>query len=214
MRARRRSVEKKVTYVAEHYFTSRPRAASRPGEIEAELRGIPFTLTTDAAVFSGGRVDKGTRLLIDALPLPATGDALDLGCGYGPIGLAIAAVSPDVTVSLVDINERATALAASNARRHGLANVRVYTGNGFEPVEGERFALIASNPPIRAGKRVIYPWVERAYEHLLSDGQLFVVVRTRQGAKSLARKIEEVFGRCDEMSKGSGYRVLAATRTT
>lgn len=198
--------------MAEHYFTSRPRAASRPGEIEAELRGVPFTLTTDAAVFSGGKVDKGTRLLIDALPLPATGDALDLGCGYGPIGLVIAALSPDVTVSLVDINERATALAEANARRHGLANVRVRTGNGFDPVGEEQFALIASNPPIRAGKRVIYPWMERAYEHLLPEGRLFIVARTRQGAKSLAQKIEEVFGSCDEISKGSGYRVLAATR--
>lgn len=197
----------------DHYFTPRPQAPSRPGEVEAILRDKPFVFATDAAVFSRGKVDKGTRLLIDALPLPADGDALDLGCGYGPIGLVIAALSPEAHVWLVDVNERAAALAEANARRNRVPNVTVRTGNGFDAVPGQRFALIASNPPIRAGKAVIYPWVERAYEHLVPEGRVLFVVRTNQGAQSLARKIEEVFDRCDEVAKGAGYRVLSGIRS-
>lgn len=198
--------------MAEHYYTARPKAASRPEETEATLRGVRLHFVTDAAVFSRGKVDKGTKLLIDHLPLPATGDVLDLGCGYGPIGLVAAALSPEARVWLVDVNERATALARANAKRNGIANVEVLSGDGFAPVAGKTFSLIASNPPIRAGKAVIYPWVEQALEHLAPGGQLFVVARTSHGAKSLARKIEEVFGACEEVGKGSGYRVLAGRR--
>lgn len=198
--------------VSEHYFTPQPGAASRPKKITDTLRGVDFTFATDAAVFSKDKVDKGTRLLIEQLPLPAAGDVLDLGCGYGPVGLAAAACSPHVHVLLVDVNERAVRLAAANAHRNGLTNVTVRAGDGFAAVGAERFELIASNPPIRAGKGVIYPWVEQAYEHLLPGGQLLLVARTNQGAKSLARKVADVFGRCDEAAKGAGYRVLRASR--
>lgn len=196
----------------DHYFTPRPGAPSDPSPITAQLRGRSFVFTTDAGVFSKGRVDKGTRLLIDALPLPVEGEGLDLGCGYGPVGLVMAALSPAASVWLVDVNERAVALATTNAIANGLTNVTAVAGDGFVPVHGRRFQLIASNPPIRAGKAVVYPWVEQAYDHLTPGGQLLMVVRTKQGAKSLARKIEEVFGHCAEVSKGAGYRVLAGVR--
>lgn len=198
--------------VAEHYFTPRPDAPTRPREVTDTLRGIRFTFATDAAVFSRGKVDKGTRLLIDQLPVPVVGKALDLGCGYGPIGLTVAACSPDAHVLLVDINERAVSLAARNAKRNGITNVTVRAGDGFAAAGDDRFALIASNPPIRAGKRVIYPWVEQAYEHLLPGGLLMVVARTNQGAQSLARKVQDVFGHCEEAAKGAGYRVLTASK--
>lgn len=199
--------------MAEHYYTSRPQAASRPLEAKATLRGVEFTFITDAAVFSRGKVDRGTRLLIDHLPLPASGDALDLGCGYGPVGLVIARLSPAARVWLVDVNERAATLAKANARRNGIDNVEVLSGDGFAPVSDKQFSLIASNPPIRAGKAVIYPWVEQAAERLTPGGRLFLVARTSQGAKSLGRKIEEVFGTCEEVGKGAGYRVLAGRRS-
>src|SRR5690625_4947250 len=106
--------------MTEHYYTPRPTAPSRPGEVTASLRGLSLSFTTDAAVFSKGKVDKGTRLLIERLPLPVVDDALDLGCGYGPVGLVVAALSPEARVWLVDVNERAVALAATNARRNRL----------------------------------------------------------------------------------------------
>lgn len=198
--------------MSEHYYTARPTAPSRPEEVTASLRGLSLSFVTDAAVFSRGKVDKGTRLLIERLPLPVDGDALDLGCGYGPVGLVIAGLSPKARVWLIDVNERAVALAAANARRNGIDNVTVQAGDGFAPVEGRQFRLIASNPPIRAGKEVIYPWVEQAYDHLVPGGRVVFVIRTSHGAKSLARKIEEVFGRSDELGKGSGFRVLSGVK--
>ncbi|OUM99303.1 MAG: hypothetical protein BAA04_04065 [Firmicutes bacterium ZCTH02-B6] len=196
----------------EHYFTERPRAEHRPLEIRENLFGRPFMFVTDAAVFSRRRLDPGTRLLIEHLPLPVTGNALDLGCGYGPVGIVIASLSPEARVWMVDINERAVELAKRNAAANRVANVEVRQGDGFTPVVGIAFSLIASNPPIRAGKRVVYAWVEQAYAHLEPGGRLVMVARTSQGARTLARHMEAVFGNVREIAKGSGYRVIQAVR--
>lgn len=176
------------------------------------LRSRRFVFTTDQGVFSRAHVDAATRLLIDALPLPVAGNALDLGCGYGPIGLVIAAFSPEATVYLTDVNQRAIELAAANARANQLENVVVRLGPGFEPVLGLQFSLIATNPPIRAGKRVVYPLLEAARDHLVPGGSLMVVVRTKQGAATMAAKLAEIFGEVQEVEKASGLRVYRARR--
>ncbi len=198
--------------MTEHYYTPRPQAPHRPQAVRVRLRGREFEFATDAAVFSRRRVDPGTRLLIEHLPLPVEGDALDLGCGYGPVGIVVAALSPRARVVLVDINERAVELARRNVALNRAANAEVRQGDGFAPVAGERFALIASNPPIRAGKRVVHSWVEQAHAHLIPGGKLLMVARTSQGALSLARHMKDVFGAVREAGKGSGYRVLEAVR--
>ncbi|MFO7264882.1 MAG: class I SAM-dependent methyltransferase [Limnochordales bacterium] len=198
--------------MTEHYYTAKPQAPHRPREVAIELRGRRYVFLTDAGVFSKGRVDPGTRLLIEHLPLPVTGWALDLGCGYGAIGLVIAAESPQAQVLMVDVNERAVELARKNLARNGVRNAQVLVSDGYAAVGDVRFALIASNPPIRAGKRVIYPWVDEAYARLEPGGRLLMVARTSQGAKSLAKKIAEVFGNVTEVAKGSGYRVMEAVR--
>lgn len=199
--------------MSEHYFSAQPQAARRPRTVTVALRGREYVFVTDAGVFSRGRVDKGTRLLIEHLPLPAAGPVLDLGCGYGPVGVVVAAESPAARVLMVDVNERAVELARANLRRNGIDNAEAVAGDGFAAAGGRRFSLIASNPPIRAGKRVVYAWVEEARRRLLPGGRLVMVARTSQGAKSLARKMEEVFGNVSELAKGSGYRVLQAVRT-
>jgi len=198
--------------VSEHYYTRRPAAAHRPREVREELRGRSYVFATDAAVFSRRRLDPGTRLLIEHLPLPATGQALDLGCGYGPVGIVIAAESPGARVWLVDVNERAVELARRNLSLNGIVNAEVRQGDGFDPVAGMTFTLIASNPPIRAGKRVVYAWVEEAHRRLEPRGRLLMVARTSQGARTLARHMAAVFGGCREVAKGGGYRVLEAIR--
>ncbi|MBO8142719.1 MAG: class I SAM-dependent methyltransferase [Firmicutes bacterium] len=198
--------------MAEHYFTARPSASHRIREVREELRGRPFSFLTDAGVFAKRRVDPGTRLLIRCLPLPVEGNALDLGCGYGPIGTVIGALSPGARVFLIDVNERAADLARRNLERNGVTGAQVLVGDGFEPVAGTRFVLIASNPPLRAGKRVVYEWVRQAFDRLVPGGCLFMVARTSQGALSLARHMESVFGRVEEVAKGGGYRVLSARR--
>lgn len=199
--------------MAEHYYSVSPSSSHQPRQFQTKLRGVELVFATDAGVFSKSRIDTGTKLLIDAVRLsPAMKNILDLGCGYGPIGLTIAGLLPEATVRMSDVNERAAALAEANARLNGLNNVIVKAGPGYSQFGELRFDLIVTNPPVRAGKQVIYPLVEEGYEHLNEAGWFAAVVATKQGAKSFEKKMAEVFGEVVEWAKGSGYRVMAGRR--
>jgi 16S rRNA (guanine1207-N2)-methyltransferase len=197
----------------EHYYTSKPGSSHRYREFAVKLRGVELLLQTDAGVFSKERLDRGTELLIKAIPLEATFQTmLDLGCGYGPIGLVLARLFPAATVYMSDVNERAVELARKNAATNGITKVEIRAGEGFTPFTGERFDLVATNPPIRAGKQVIYPLIEQAAVFLNPGGWLAAVIMTKQGAKSLEQRMAEVFGNVTEWEKGSGYRVVASQK--
>jgi len=197
--------------LSEQYFSRRPRAAPRPREFRAVLRGRALTFRTDSAVFSRTQVDRGTELLIDTLDVRPGESLLDLGCGYGPIGLAVAAAVEGARVVMTDVNRRAVALARGNAERNGL-RVDVREGTLYGPVAGLEFDHIASNPPIRAGKAVVHGIVEGAPAHLLAGGSLWLVARTRQGAPSLREKMEAMFGNADIVARGGGFQVLRSRR--
>lgn len=197
--------------MSEQYFSRRPRAAPRPREFRAVLRGRALTFRTDSAVFSRTQVDRGTELLIDTLDVRPGESLLDLGCGYGPIGLAVAAAVEGARVVMTDVNRRAVALGRGNAERNGL-RVDVREGPLYGPVAGLEFDHIASNPPIRAGKAVVHGIVEGAPAHLLAGGSLWLVARTRQGAPSLREKMEAMFGNADIVARGGGFQVLRSRR--
>ncbi|NLJ25241.1 MAG: class I SAM-dependent methyltransferase [Firmicutes bacterium] len=194
---------------SEHYFTEKPTSEPDAREITARLRGKDYRFVTEAGVFSRSRVDPGTELLIDVMPLPAQGRVLDLGCGYGPVGIACAG-EPGLEVVMVDVNLRACELARVNAKLNDVAKVDIRHGDGFSVVHERDFAVVASNPPIRAGKQVIYPLLANAKGHLLPGGVLCVVIRTKQGAKSLERHLATVYSRVETIAKSGGYRVCAA----
>lgn len=198
--------------MTEHYFTRNPEAASRTAELEVELRGHRFRLLTDAGVFSRRDVDAGTRLLIDSME-PLDGQRiLDLGCGYGPVGLTAAAMAaPHGSVLMVDVNERAVRLAAENAKRNDVNNVSVKVSDGFSAVTGS-FDWIVTNPPIRGGKAQLFEWVAASEAYLRPGGALLMVIRTKQGAKSMAAHFARVFGDVDTVAKRGGYRVLMGRR--
>lgn len=201
----------------EHYFSASPRAPHDREETYLAVGGRRLWLATDAGVFAKGRVDRGTRLLIESfergrVPLPESGDFCDLGCGYGPIGLALAVLRPEARVYLVDVNERAVALARENAERNGLHNVQVAAGSGLAPFAGRRFALIATNPPLRTGKRNVQALLTEAHASLVPGGGLALVIRTQQGARSMERFLQELFGAVHEADKGGGFRVYYAVR--
>ena len=199
--------------MTEHYYSPNPLVKHDLATIRVKLRGIELQFVTDAGVFSKNRIDRGTELLIKSLPLDlGTESILDLGCGYGPIGLTLAKLMPEATVYLVDINERAASLAQENVKLNQVTNAIVKVGAGFEPVGGVSFDLVVTNPPIRAGKQVIYELVDQAYQALKTGGWLVAVILTRHGAKSLEKKFEGVFGNVAEWEKGSGYRVVAAQK--
>lgn len=197
----------------EHYFTDRPQAASRQRDVHAILRGRSWTFLTDRGVFGHRGVDAGTRLLIETMVVRPRDEVLDLGCGYGPVGIVAATMAPGGRVVMVDINERAVVLAAENVRRHGLANVEVLQGDGFAPVFGRRFDVVVTNPPIRAGRATLRRLFQDARDHLNGEGRLFFVARTAQGAKTLAREVAKIFGNVQEMEKGGGYRVYLSVNT-
>lgn len=198
--------------MAEQYFTPRPSAAHQEETFRTVIRGHPFVFRSDAGVFSKGRVDRGTEILAGALELAHDAHVLDVGCGYGVLGIVAAVLAPNGRVVMTDVNERAVELARRNLRENAVAHAEVRLGTFYTPVAGERFDAIVSNPPIRAGKKVVYRIVDEAPDHLRPDGALWLVARTRQGAPSLARRMRDVFGSSETVARGSGYRVLRSRR--
>lgn len=199
--------------MSDHYYSAQPSSGHRYAEFSFELRGVNLQITTDAGVFSKNHLDTGTKILIQAIPIKGEFKTiLDLGCGYGPIGLVLAKLLPGATVYMSDINERAVELAAKNAESNKVKNVVIKPGEGFTAFPGQKFDLIVTNPPIRAGKQVIYPLVEEAFQALYPGGWLAAVIMTKQGAKSLEKKFNEVFGSVAEWEKESGYRVVASQK--
>lgn len=194
----------------DHYFTNRPRVASKPVGFQAELRGKTYSFTTDAGVFSKGELDVGSQILIETMSLKPGDAVLDLGCGYGPIGIVAATlVGPKGKVCMVDVNERACELARENLAKNEIKNAQVFVGDGVKALPAScGFDVVLSNPPIRAGKSVFYPLLAEAFDALKPGGCLFVVIRTKQGAKSLATYLKELAGACDTIAKKAGFRIL------
>ena len=168
---------------------------------------------TDAGVFSKTGIDYGSRLLIETMSLPADARALDVGCGYGPIGLSAALIAARGSAMLVDLNERALELARENARLNGIFNVRVLQSDLFSALGGETFSHILSNPPIRAGKAVVHRLFAEARDHLESGGELWIVIRKQQGAPSALARLEELYGDVRLMEREKGYHVFRARKS-
>ncbi len=200
--------------VAEHYYSERPTSPPRLGLLRCRLRGRDFEFLTSSGVFSHRRIDAGTRLLIESMILPEDGAALDLGCGYGPIGIVAAKLRPRLQVWMTDINQRAVALTLENARRNGAENVRVLAGPLYEPVEALSFDVILTNPPISAGiRKAVEPIIEGSIGHLRPGGSIQLVVRTTKGGRSLSALLERYYGGFEVIARGGGYRVLKAERS-
>jgi 16S rRNA (guanine1207-N2)-methyltransferase len=196
--------------VPEHYFTHRPGAAHRPGTVHVLLPGLHLRLDTDSGMFSPGRLDTGTRVLLDAVPAPPpAGDLLDLGCGYGPIALAMAARSPTSTVWAIDVNARALELCERNAARAGLANVRAMTPD--EVPRDTVFAAIWSNPPIRIGKAALYELLKSWLTRLAPGGMAYLVAQRHLGADSMHRWLESEGFEVIRVTSRAGYRVMRIT---
>lgn len=196
----------------EHYFSRKPKAKAQYGLIQAHLRDRFFEFLTASGVFSKKRIDLGTRVLIESMVLPDVGNVLDLGCGYGAVGIVAAAWRPTVCVFMVDVNERAVWLARENAIRNHVGNVVFRSGYLYGPVEDVQFSVILSNPPVSAGLKVVLPIIQEAPLHLNRDGSFQMVVRSKIGGKRLFGVMEETFGNAQVLAIESGYRVLLSKK--
>ncbi len=192
----------------DHYFTASPESAHKPFECQTEYRGQALTFETDAGVFSKDGLDKGTALLLDALP-DLKGDVLDMGCGWGAVGISVAKANPEARVTMADINSRAAELSRKNAKRNGVA-ARVLESDGFAALGDEQFDCILTNPPIRAGKQVIYDLFAKSAGHLHPGGSLYLVIRKQQGAPSALAFLNTIFPKVQVVEKGGGFWVIRA----
>ncbi len=194
----------------QHYFSADPAAAHRPGTVRVVLGDLHFECATDSGVFSASRLDPGTRVLLDTVPPPPpAGDLLDLGTGYGPVALAMAARAPGATVWAVDVNTRALDLCAGNAARAGLGNVRCVPPD--HPALPAEFAGLWSNPPIRIGKEALHGMLAGWLGRLAAGGRGYLVVQRNLGADSLHRWLREQGWPTARIASRAGYRVLEVT---
>jgi len=169
-----------------------------------------FGFRTAAGVFSRGAVDRGTRLLLDGVRLGDAERILDLGCGYGVAGIVTASRAPQARVVLVDVNPRAVTLTSENIHLNGVSNAEVRCGDGCAPVSEMEFDLVLLNPPIRAGRAVVLRLLREARARLRAGGRLYLVARTGQGARTLARLMADLFDQVIEVERGGGFRVYEA----
>ena len=196
-----------------HYFQEDPNLASNIKEINFEVNGITMKLLTDNGVFSKNNVDEGSLAFLKVLlPLDLGKNILDLGCGYGTIGLTLAKAHEEVRVTLADINSRAVALCMRNAELLNLSRrVTILQSDIYEKIEGPYDSIVV-NPPIRAGKAVTYRMYEEAKQYLIDGGSLYIVIRKAQGALSAAKYIEGTFGNITLLKRDKGYHIYVATK--
>ena len=197
-----------------HYFQDDPNLASNIKKISFEVNGITMNLLTDNGVFSKGRVDEGSLAFLKViLPLDLGNNILDLGCGYGTIGLTLAIAKKEARVTLADVNARALNMCRKNAEALNLSQrVTILQSDIYEKIEGPYDSIVV-NPPIRAGKAVTYRMYEEAKQYLIDGGSLFIVIRKAQGAESAAKYIESIFGNITMLDRHKGYHIYQAVKS-
>jgi len=196
----------------EHYFSALPKSKASFGLIHTNLRGKPFTFLTASSVFSKKRVDTGTRLLIETMILPETGYVLDVGCGYGAVGIAAATFNPQLHILMTDVNARAVHLAKHNIERNKTTNAEATYGYLYEPVEKLTFNCVLSNPPVSAGMETVKAIITEAPKVMANKATFQMVVRSKIGGKTLQSVFNETFGNSAVLARESGYRVLIAEK--
>jgi 16S rRNA (guanine1207-N2)-methyltransferase len=198
--------------VTEHYFSGTPETPSDPFEVEVRALGHTLRLQSDRGVFSGKRLDTGSRLLIETVR-PVDGEVvLDFGCGLGILGI-LAALTTSAQVYLIDVNQRAASLALNNTFLAGVApRCQVLCADGASCLAEGSVDLVLLNPPIRAGRDVVRRLIADSARVLREGGRLALVALTRQGAESLARVIAEELAPPELVARGSGYRVYTARK--
>ena len=196
----------------EPYFAERPHARPDRRELRFLYRGELLSFVVDTGVFASQRLDPGTALLIENLGVRSDDRVLDLGCGWGAVGVAAARSAPNGEVVLTDVNRRAARLAEENLVRNRARNGSVRVGPGFEPVAGMAFDLVATNPPFRAGRETVLAMLHEVPGHLTPRGRLLLVGKGSQGILYYQRWLAEHWAPgVRVLARGSGYRVLEAT---
>ena len=195
--------------MAEYYYTNNPTSEHEERHFTSVFMGRTLAFETDAGVFSKQHIDPGSEILCKSLP-ELQGRVLDMGCGWGAMTVMALARFPALDVTMADVNERALDLAVRNVQKNGM-QAKAVLSDGFERVEGE-FDAVMTNPPIRAGKAVIYRMFEDAKAHLAEGGRLFLVIRKQQGAPSALKFLKELYAEAETIERDGGYWVIACRK--
>lgn len=199
-----------------HYYDKDPDVKSDVELFTYSYENHDIALKTDAGVFSKGKIDYGSDLLVNVFLQQHKSDTakniIDVGCGYGPIGLMIAKVAPQHDVNMVDVNHRALSLAETNKQKNKLENVTIKESDGLSQVSNAYYDCIVTNPPIRAGKSVVHSILEDAFDKLKHEGMLYVVIQKKQGMPSAKKKMEETFSNVEVLEKSKGYYILRSVK--
>lgn len=193
-----------------HYFTDNTDLESAPTQFVFRYRQYDFLFTSDNGVFSKNMIDYGSRVLLDSFSKTEEKSLLDVGCGYGTFGICLKKVYPDLKVDMVDVNERALDLAKLNAQKNHV-DVHVFQSSVYDLVK-DSYDVIISNPPVRAGKKVVTAILTGAYDHLHQGGSLWIVLQKKQGAPSAKKTMTEVFGNCEIVNRDKGYYTLKSIK--
>ena len=194
-----------------HYFTNEENLKSEIEKVIAEINGIPFYFYTDNGVFSKGKLDFGTELLLKNFKYdnPNNKTLLDIGCGCGPIGIYASHLG--FAVDMSDVNKRAIHLSKMSLKEQGL-NANVFESDAYQNINS-KYDYIVSNPPIRVGKEKLYEIIMGAKDHLTDNGELWIVVRKQQGAESLIRDMKKVYKSVEVITKKKGFFIIKALIT-
>ena len=198
-----------------HYYTQSPDVKSIVKEIPFECEGVNIKLKTDLGVFSKDKVDYGSEVFLKTLirgDYITSGKVLDLGAGYGTIGVTLMKRYLDVSVTMVELNERAVGLCNDNVVLNEVVERGVVVASDVLEFSGEGFDYVVTNPPIRQGKKVVHSFFEKAYECLEIGGAVFTVLQRKQGAPSAFKKMKELFGNCEIVNIKSGYHILKSVK--
>ena len=197
-----------------HYYTNNVDLASNEEKIQLTYRDHQIIFISDNGVFSKNRVDYGSRVLLNSMDISKNQKSLlDVGCGYGTLGISLKTIYPWLSVEMVDVNGRAVHLANESIKENQLTDMKAYESFLYENVRGT-FDVIVSNPPIRAGKKVVFEILEKAFDYLNENGELVIVIQKKQGAPSAKKKMEDVFGNCETVCKDKGYFILKSIKHT
>lgn len=201
--------------MSKQYFMNQPDVEHHERQIEYQLSGIKLKLQTDNGVFSKTQVDYGSRVLVDTVLEDVANvpqSLVELGSGYGPVSLMLAKQWPTATVTGVEINERAWQLSQHNTTTNQVENVSFELADASQWQGTNEVDLVITNPPIRAGKVVIQAFVTNAHQLLKEEGALYVVIQKKQGAPSMQKHMENVFGNAEKITQEKGYWIIKSIK--
>lgn len=201
--------------MTEHYYTEMPSSEIKNFLIKSLIRNRFYQFKTCTGVFSYRKADKGTILLLKYLQIPPNASAvLDMGTGYGIMGIVIASEFPQLTVQMIDINQRAVWIARENLKLNKISNAKVYWGDFYDPVkrEKEKFDIVMTNPPLAISHKIIFNFIATTLDYLKPSGLFYIVARTKQGAKKISEMMEQSFGNVELIALQSGYRLFRSQK--